>query len=122
MERRYVEVRSYSTEEINAACKRNDPAELQVVVIGVALYHEDQKSAEKLCTRFSKSEHDELRGNAVLGFGHIARRFGTVEEVSARKIIESALKDQSEYVRGQAWAAADDITHFLGWKIEGFES
>jgi hypothetical protein len=60
-----------------------------------------------------------VRGNAVLGFGHLARRFRRLDEGVVRPIIENALLDADPYVRGQADAAADDVAHFLGWKVKG---
>ena len=33
-------------------------------------------------------------------------------------LVEAALKDPDEWVRGQATSAADDIEQFLGWKLD----
>ena len=60
--------------------------------------------------------HFNVRGNAVLGFSHLARRFGRLDS-AAREIIEAGLRDGDSYVRGHANAAADDVQHFLGWKV-----
>ena len=76
--------------------------------------------AESLCRELFDHEDEQVRGNAVLGFGHLARRFGKLDKKTALPLIESALVDSSDYVRGQAWAAAEDVGHFLGWKPEGF--
>ena len=55
----------------------------------------------------------------VLGFGHLARRFRRLDEGVVRPIIENALADANPYIRVQADAAADDMTHFLGWRVTG---
>lgn len=117
----YQEVRYYTTAEIEEALVRSLPQELQVVVIGAALHHEDAAYVQSLCCSLASSDHEELRGNAILGLGHLARRFRRLDEHRTRRLIESGLIDPSEYVRGQAWAAAEDAAHFLGWTIAGFE-
>ena len=116
------EVRYYSTAEIEEGLARSNPRELQVVVIGAALHHEDAAYVQSLCCSLATSDHEELRGNAILGLGHLARRFRRLDEQQTRPLIESGLIDPSEYVRGQAWAAAADAAHFLGWTIKGFEA
>ena len=45
----YQQVRNYTTAEIEKALERSLPHELQVVVIGAALYHEDAAYVERLC-------------------------------------------------------------------------
>lgn len=117
----YQQVRNYTTAEIEKALERSVPHELQVVIIGAALYHDDAAYVERLCCDLADSSHEELRGNAILCLGHLARRFRRLVEQQTRPLIESGLIDPSEYVRGQAWAAAEDAAHFLGWAIEGFE-
>ena len=41
-------------------------------------------------------------------------------EATVKPIIEQGLSELDTYV-GQAWAAASDVTHFLRWKVSGFE-
>jgi hypothetical protein len=38
-------------------------------------------------------------------------------ERDARPVVEAALRDPDEWVRGQATSATDDIEQFLGWKL-----
>ena len=118
---KYDQIRDYSCEEVQAAIQEDDWWELSKAVIGVSMYASDLDYAEGLCIRLAAHEHFNVRGNAVLGFGHLARRFGELNASDAKGIIESALQDDSEYVRGQAWAAAEDVTQFLGWGIAGFD-
>lgn len=66
----------------------------------------------------SSHPHFNLRGNAVLGFGHIARVHGQLDENVVHPIIAAALRDPDAYVRGQASCAADDTAFFLGWKFD----
>jgi hypothetical protein len=108
-----------TAEEAEAAIARDDPAELYVVPISISMYHEDLEWAQALCLKLSSHRDVTVRGNAVLGFGHLARRFRKLDEGVVRPIIENALLDAESYVRGQAYAAASDVTHFLGWKVKG---
>ena len=49
--------------------------------------------------------------------GHLARRFGVLDEGLVQPVLEAGLEDVSRFVRGQANAAADNLEHFLGWRI-----
>ena len=118
----YENIREYSDVAIASALRNDDIRALREIVIDVALRHEDFVFAEQLCRSLSANYDEELRGNAILGFGHLARRFSRLSEIDVRPIIEAGLLDSSEYVRGQSWAAADDISHFLKWTIAGYES
>jgi hypothetical protein len=106
-------------EEAEAAIARDDPAELYVVPISISMYHEDLEWAQETCVKLASHRDATVRGNAVLGFGHLARRFRKLDEGVVRPIIENALLDADPYVRGQAHDAADDMAHFLGWKVKG---
>ncbi len=101
----YHEIPPCSREQAQEALVRNDCDALARVVIAVSLHDPDERFAEELRIRLSGHEHEMVRGNSVLGLGHVARRFGTLDTLRSKPIIEAALKDQSEYVRGQAWAA-----------------
>jgi hypothetical protein len=80
--------------------------------------NEDWQYAQDICVRLSRHSHFNVRGNAVLGFGHIARVHGKLTKRIVFPIISAALADADEYVRGQAEFAKDDTSHFLGWKYE----
>ncbi len=117
---RYQRPHDTTAEEAEAAIARDDPAELYVVPISVSMYLEDLAWSQGVCVRLSTHRDATVRGNAVLGFGHLARRFRKLDERVVRPIIENALLDADPYVRGQAHDAADDVTHFLGWKVKGY--
>jgi hypothetical protein len=100
-------------EGLLASIARDDVEQLRSMIVAVALYEEDLGFAEAACTRLSAHTDETIRGNAVLGFGHLARLFGSLREESLT-IVKHALEDESGYVRGQANAAAADLAHFLG--------
>jgi hypothetical protein len=105
--------------EVNAALLRNDPVELQLVSITIALSELDFSFTQLVCVQLCSSEHSKVRGNALVSLGHLARRFKRLEERTVKPIVESALKDNDDYVRLSAKSAADEIHQFLHWRIAG---
>jgi hypothetical protein len=95
------------------AINRNDTMLLPSMIIATVLYDDDFEFARTACIRLCEHESETIRGNAILGFGHLARRFGELGEQEIA-IVRRGLHDPSEYVRGQAHAAAGDLKHFLG--------
>ena len=62
--------------EVEAALERDDPNELMDLVIELATDGPDRDFAETCCVRLARHRNAMVRGNALLGFGHLARRFG----------------------------------------------
>jgi hypothetical protein len=112
----YDPIEPMSREAVEAALGRDEPKELLRAVIAVALHSEELGWASAVCLQLARHQHFNVRGNAILGLGHLARRFGRLDPV-ARDVIEDGLRDSDAYVRGQAECAADDAQHFLRWKI-----
>jgi hypothetical protein len=108
----------WSRDKVERALAADDAEALLSAVIAVSMHEEDQKYSEQLCLRLSRHSHFNVRGNAILGFGHIARIHGKLNQEFVYPIIADALKDGNEYIRGQAECAKDDTTQFLGWKYE----
>lgn len=104
------------------AIKRDDAWELAELVQQIALEAMPWEWAQSCCVQLSHHRSAEVRGNAVAGFGHLARRFGHVEPQGVRRRVEIALRDPSAYVRSQARSAALDLHTFLGWELESDEA
>jgi hypothetical protein len=113
---RYEGIDPMSREEVEAVLARDDPDELLRAVLAVALQSEESEWAGSVCLRLASHRHFNVRGNAILGFGHLARRYRRLDP-AAGEIIEAGLRDVDPYVRGQADAAADDAEQYLGWTI-----
>ncbi len=107
-----------SKDEIESAISRNDPDELLYAVLSAALHSDDATWAEEICLRLAKHEHFNVRGNAIQGFGHIARIHRQFNKGRVKPLIEAALRDKSAYVRDQADGAADDMEFFLKWRVD----
>lgn len=103
--------------KIEAAIARNDAAELLHAPILVSLNPPDGAWAEAICFRLAAHEDAQVRANAILGYGHLSRTLGALDEARVRPLIEAALRDSDERVRGNAETAASDISFFLGWDI-----
>lgn len=104
---------------VEAAIDRDDPRELTDVVLEVALEAEEREWAQACCAGLARHRDANVRGNAVCGLGHLARRFGQLDPHRVKRIVEIALWDRSDYVRRQAKSAAEDLATFLRWEFEG---
>jgi hypothetical protein len=114
---KYEAVPRMSPAEIEAAVRRDVPEELAIAVLSAALCADDGAWAESLCERLAQHRDANVRGNAVLGLGHIARIHRRFVRPAIQGIIERAMHDREAYVRGHAESAADDVEQFLGWKV-----
>jgi hypothetical protein len=111
----YREPKSASRSEIEKALELDDVDFLLSAVIGVSMDCDDWLFAQSLCVRLAAHKHFTVRGNAVLGFGHIARVHRKLDRDLVQPIINIALSDPSDYVRGQAVCAVDDTVFYLHW-------
>ena len=109
---KYDAIPELSREQIEAVVKRNHAEELLVAVLAASLHSEGPVWAEGLCVSLAANPDPRVRGNAVLGLGHIARLHRVLTSQS-RAIVEASLVDPSELVRGQADAARDDLRQSL---------
>lgn len=111
-----------SLPHIAQALARNAPEELLHIPIALSMDppEEDHPGyAEKICRELATHADSNVRGNAILGFGHLARTAGIIwKPKEVRALVEAGFADPSEYVRGQSEAAADDLRHFLKWKLK----
>jgi hypothetical protein len=100
-----------------AAIARDEPAELLYVPVAALLHAERLEWAQGVCARLAAHPHFNVRGNAVLGFAHLARRFRRLDRALVEPLVAGALADPDPYVRGHAHDAAADLRHFLGWDL-----
>lgn len=107
----------YTREMVEEAISRGDAGRLHRWVIAVSMYDKDAAYAEDLCLRLSGHPDELVRGNAIMGFGHIARVHRRLDESRVKPLIIAALLDSSWHVSGHAYSAKDDTHQFLGWKF-----
>ena len=100
-------------EEAESLARDGSSEELANALIGLALEDDDSAWTTAFCLRFVDHADEAVRGNALLAFGHLARRFRKLESRDAvLAAIARGLEDASAFVRGQADAARDDVTSF----------
>lgn len=109
-------------ESVEDALLRDDPIELMDVISDVALEAEPWDWAQACCVQLARHRNAVVRGNAVYGFGQLARRFGRLDPHLVKRLVDRALHDRSEYVRERALSAADDLATFMAWEFERPES
>jgi len=103
---------------VEDAIERDEPTELMDVALDVGLQTSECEWGQSCCIQLSRHRNAQVRGNAVAAFGHLARRFGRLDPQRVRRVVDIALRDPSEYVRGQAESAAEDLATFLSWEFE----
>lgn len=114
---RYEAIPEFGDAHVEEVLARGDLKELRLVALSIAMHSENPEQAEDICLRLARHEDSIVRGNSILGLGHVARIHRRLSECAARPVVEAALRDFDEWVRGQATSAADDIEQFLGWKL-----
>jgi hypothetical protein len=100
---------------VDAAIEEDDPDELLGIIIDVSLAAEDAMWAQVCFARLAQHENVDVRGNAMIGFAHLAKRFGDLDREIVAPILEAGLLDDKEYVREQAEAALSELREELGW-------
>lgn len=119
MARRFQDLDHVTAADIEAAVRRNDPAELPLVPVTTALVAEDAALAMDTCCRLALHADPSVRGNAIVSLGHLARRFRSLDERRVKPLLEAALVDPDETVRALAKSASDEVHQFLHWTIAG---
>ena len=101
--------------DAEAVLARGEPDELLYVPIVAGMNADRCRPgwAERVCLELARHPNAKVRGNAILGLGHVARTCRKLDIEQAVPLISAALADPSEYVRGQAVAAADDVSIYL---------
>lgn len=110
--------------DVEAVIARGDPRELPYVPIVVGMNAADcvQEWAEAICFNLASHPDFNVRGNAILSLGHIARTCRRLSLERAVPLIASALSDPHEYVRGHASSAACDLQVYLGVEVPGYDT
>jgi hypothetical protein len=98
--------------EAEAALEGEEPAELLGLIIDLALVAEDAAWAEHCLLRLAAHPHTDVRGNALMGFAHLAARPGGLDRERVQPVLQAALRDEKAYVREQAEACLEE----LGWE------
>jgi hypothetical protein len=112
----------WTKQDVEVVVARGLPDELLYVPIVITMDPLDCAWAERICLGLASHEHFNVRGNAILGFGHLARTCRRLNLATVIPVISAALGDSHEYVRGHAIDAAEDLRHYLGAHVPGHTS
>jgi len=118
MPSKYKQIRDLEPADVEEILHLGGPRELAYVPISLGLNATDPVWGQNVCISLATHADRTVRGNALLGLGHIARVHRWLDPTRAHALIEGGLRDESEYVRGQADCAADDVKMFLGWTVQ----
>ena len=119
MQQRLQDLASFTPQDIEAAIARNAPDEIPLVPLTVAMLSDDGTAAMHVCVRLARHDDPQVRANALISLGHLARRFRSLDEALVKPLVEEGLRDPDDAVRILAKSAADEIHQFLHWAIAG---
>jgi hypothetical protein len=117
-EMKYKKIGPLTKDDAKQIIAWNDIERLRTVPLSLSLYSDDLHWAIGQCINLASHNDVIVRGNAILSFGHFARRFHFAHRKFVEPLIQSALKDKNKFIRGQAENAADDIDRFCTWKVD----
>lgn len=114
----------WTESDVEAVIARGESSELLYVPIVVGMNADclDVKWAQDICFRLAGHVDFNVRGNAILGLGHIARTCRELDVEQAVPLIAGALIDNHEFVRGHAESAACDLHIYLGVLVPGYDT
>jgi len=118
----YEEPVPVSRPAITRILSSGTPDEIENALVAIALHEEDFEFALATVLKCAASSEEAIRGTAILCLGHLARIHGRLPDQPVIELVRQALRDTSEYVRGQAENAVDDIELFVptvGRRIRG---
>ena len=105
--------------EIEIVLEQDDLDEVLSASIDVALGAEDADWATDCLIRLAAHPNTDVRGNAMIGFAHLAERFGALDRARVESTLRAGLRDAKQHVRDQAEAALDELAECLGWRGAG---
>lgn len=114
----YDEIPDFCGCDVDEVLSQGNLETLRILALSFATHSESPEQAEAVCLRLAGHEDGVVRGNAVLGLGHVARIHRALTERLARPAIQAALRDHDWWVRQQAGSAASDVELFLKWKLD----
>ena len=91
---KYEAIDSMPRADVDATVARDHPEELLRAVLSVALHSDDEVWASSSCLRLAAHPHFNVRGNAILGLGHRARRHRRLDSAvrSSRLAFETPMR------------------------------
>jgi hypothetical protein len=105
----YEPLPQWTDDEIRTVLERGDINVLHYVPLVVSMNPTSRVYAEQVCIRLAAHSEPSVRGNAMEGFGHIARIFRSLNKRRIEPIVDAGRADENDWVRGKAEDTADEI-------------
>ena len=103
--------------EIETVIEEDELDEVLSATIDIALASPDADWATDCLIRLARHADTDVRGNVMIGFAHLAGRFGELSEEKVAPVLQAGLRDPKSHVREQAEAALDELGERLGWSL-----
>jgi len=102
---------------IETVIEEDELDEVLSATIDIALASTDADWATDCLIRLARHADTDVRGNAMIGFAHLAGRFGELPQEKVAPVLRAGLRDSKSHVRAQAEAALDELGERLGWSL-----
>jgi hypothetical protein len=113
----YEEIPEFDRQNVLLELSSEDQDRIIMALLSAIMNGEDFEFSLELINKYEKHENEYVRGCAVECLGHLSRLYSVkLDERMWRRIINSGKEDTSEWVRGKANGAIDDIELFEGRK------
>ena len=99
-------------DEVEALIEGPASSRLATVALSVAIHADDLLWAEEVCCRLAANGDAQVRGNALTGFAHLARRFHDLSYI-AIALVQAGEQDPDPFVKQQAAAALAELKRSL---------
>jgi hypothetical protein len=116
---RYEPVQFYTRETAEAAFARDDPTELNRVLLGLSWYEPDWRWVQEQCIRYSRHPHEHVRGVVPICFSYLARINRDLDVDAVFPVLEVLQADHSPWVAGNATEYVEDIKGLLFGIVNG---
>ena len=103
--------------EIETVIEEDELDEVLSATIDIAMASSDLDWATGCLIHLTEHPDTDVRGNAVIGFAHLADRFGELSQTDVEPVLRAALDDPKPHVREQAAAALGELSERLGWAL-----
>ena len=117
-----VHTNEFSDSDVLKAIKSDDMEALKLLPIKLGLNHENWRFVQDISVKLAEHPNEDVRGNSFRGLAYTAMNLNKLEKNIVKPILLRGLKDESDWVRGCAQEALDDINHYMGWKIGSAKS
>ena len=91
-------------------------AELEILSLSIGEDCPDWKYAQDVCLQLTEHPAGNVRANACLGLGYIARNHRKLEKHLVKPVLLRELRAQTEW-QVKIADAISDINFFLGWRL-----